>query len=358
MQLEFASATDPGLDPHKRVNEDSYGQVDTPVGRIFVVCDGMGGHVGGKQASELAVKTIVDLVSAAHPSDEPVRALVAAIEEAARRVYELGGPGVNLQRPGGTCVAALFKEGMLELAHVGDSRAYMIRSKQIHRVTRDHSYIQELIDSGKISEKEAFGHPESNKITRALGMTPTVQVETRSEPLELFDGDVFILATDGLTDLARNEEILVTTHSLLKTADVQAACNELVALANRRGGHDNITVQVVRVQRAGPKLTQTQAGGPVRSRSLPPSTVVQGPPGHTQPALTPTQVDAGYGAPASSLPMGPHSAPPFGGPHGPPPSLPAPSAPPGPNPLMNVVLAMAVVIGLLLAALVWALKLR
>jgi hypothetical protein len=247
---------------------------------------------------------------------------------------------------------------MLELAHVGDSRAYMIRGKQIHRVTRDHSYIQELIDSGKITEKEAFGHPESNKITRALGMTPTVQVETRSEPLELFDGDVFILATDGLTDLARNEEILVTTHSLLKTADIQAACNELVALANRRGGHDNITVQVIRVAHAGPKLTHTQAGAPVRGRSLPPSTLVQTPAGHTTPGLAPTQVDSGYGPSPTSMPLGPHSAPPFGGPHGPPPSLAAPVAPPGPNPLMNVVLAMAVVIGLLLAALVWALKLR
>lgn len=357
MQLEFASATDPGLDPHKRVNEDSHGQADTAVGRLFVVCDGMGGHVGGKQASELAVKTVIDLVSAATPSDEPVRALVVAIEEAARRVYELGGPAHNPQRPGSTCVAALFKDGFLELAHVGDSRAYMLRGKQIQRVTRDHSYVQELIDNGKLTEKDAFGHPESNKITRALGMTPTVQVETRSEPLEVFDGDVFLLASDGLTDLARTEEIHVTARSFLKSANVQTACDELVALANRRGGHDNITVQMVRVVRTGPKLSTTQAGAPVGSRRGTGATVAQGPPGHTAPGAPPTQVGTGFSSLPPSAPFGPPSAPAFGGPHGPPPSM-APPTPAGPNPLMNVVIAMAVVIGLLLAALVWALKLR
>lgn len=349
MQLEFAAATDPGLDPHKRVNEDSYGELLTAVGHLFVVCDGMGGHVGGKQASELAVKTIVESVGATPPSEEPVRALVVAIEDAARKVYELGGPGQNPQRPGSTCVALLARDGILEVAHVGDSRAYMIRGKQIHRITRDHSLVQEMIDSGRLTEKEAIGHPESNKITRALGMTPEVRVETRNEPLELYDGDLFILASDGLTDLARNEDILVTALTFIKSSGLQAACNELVALANRRGGHDNITVQMVRVLRAGPKLAQTRVEEPAVGHGPPPQTVVQGPPGHTS-----------LGPPRATTPPTLLEEP-FGGGHGPslpgpyPPPMPA-SAPPGSNPLMNVVLGMAVVIGLLLAALIWALK--
>jgi len=310
----------------------------------------MGGHVGGKQASELAVATILERVGAVGSDADPVRTLAGAIEEAARRVYELGGSAHNPQRPGSTCVALLLKDGYLEVAHVGDSRAYMIRGKQIHRITRDHSYVQELIDSGRLTEKEAVGHPESNKITRALGMTPTVQVETRSEPLELFDGDWFILATDGLTDLARNEDILVTTLSFSKSGGIQTACNELVALANRRGGHDNITVQMVRVLQTGPKVGSTRVDAPVGPRPTAPQTVVQAPPGHTAPGMPipATLVDAHYPAPQGAT----HAPPPFGAP----PAGLAPMAV-GPqettNPLMKVVIAMAIVIGLLLATVVY-----
>lgn len=353
MQLEFAAATDPGLDPNKRVNEDSSGQLDSPIGRLFVVCDGMGGHLGGKQASELAVSTILARVGAAAVDADPARTLVGAIEEAARLVFELGGPGHNPQRPGSTCVAALLKDGHLELAHVGDSRAYMVRGKQIHRITRDHSYVQELVDRGQLSEREAISHPDANKITRALGMTPTVQVELRSEPIEVFDGDFFLLATDGLTDLARDDDILVTTVKLTKSAGVQAACSELVALANRRGGHDNITVQIVRVLQAGPKASRTRVEAPAGARPPAAATVVQAPPGHTDPGANaaPTIVDGHYAThPGPSA----HAPAPFGHSGGAPPPMPSvPSS--ESNPLVKVVIGMALAIGLLLAALIWSL---
>lgn len=352
MQLEFASATDPGLDPHKRVNEDAVGQSVSAVGHLFVVCDGMGGHIGGKQASELAVKTILECVARTSQETEPVRTLVAAIEEAALKVYELGGPGENRQRPGSTCVGLLFRDGMLEVAHVGDSRGYMIRNKQIHRITRDHSLVQELLDSGRLTEREAIGHPESNKITRALGMTPTVRVETRDEPMELFDGDVFILATDGLTDLAQNQDILVTALAFLKSANLQTACNELVALANRRGGHDNITVQMVRVVRAGKKLAKTRMDEPNFGSPFVPLTGLAAA-GHTVPA--------GPAGAVQTLLEEPHSPESFAAPppqawHADPP--PAALSPGAPNPLMNLVILMALTIGLLVAALVWALTSR
>ncbi|MEM1031662.1 MAG: protein phosphatase 2C domain-containing protein [Myxococcota bacterium] len=260
--LEYGQATDPGLDPAKRVNEDACGYVHTEYGHLFVVCDGMGGHAGGKQASDIAIRTIFERMAERTPNVSCGDALVAAIEEAGRQVYAFGGPPTNPQRPGSTCVAVVLSGDRLDVAHVGDSRAYAIRGKQIYRLTRDHSMVQELLDGGVISEQEAIGHPDSNKITRALGMTPEVEVEKRSEPMELYEGDVFVLASDGLTDLARNDDILVTVTEYLKAHDIQAVCDELVALANRRGGHDNITVQVGRVLKTDRGASMTQVQGP------------------------------------------------------------------------------------------------
>jgi serine/threonine protein phosphatase PrpC len=360
MQLEFAHATDPGLDPHKRVNEDACGHAETAVGHLFVVCDGMGGHSGGKQASDIALRTIVDHMSAAQPSEQPVRRLVGAIELAAKKVYEFGGPAGNPNRPGSTCVALLAHQGFLEVAHVGDSRAYAIRGKQIFRLTRDHSMVQEMIDGGVLTEQQAIGHPDSNKITRALGMTPEVEVETRDEPMELFDGDMFVLASDGLTDLARNEDILVTVSSYVKSANVQTACTELVALANRRGGHDNITVQLVRVLRAGHKLATTRVEEPALpgARAASPRTIVQAPVGHTNPgapALATTLNEEPF-QPAPSAGPAPQSA--WTGPAAPmldDGQRPRASTSEGQSALVYVVMAMALVIGLLAAALVYVL---
>ncbi len=335
MQLEYAEATDPGLDPHKRVNEDACGSAETPVGKLFVVCDGMGGHAGGKQASDIALRTIIEMVSSSMPNTEPVQALRMAIEMAARKVYEFGGPADNPQRPGSTCVAVLLNKGYAEVAHVGDSRAYAIRGKQIIRLTRDHSMVQDMIDAGALTEQQAIGHPDGNKITRALGMTPSVEVETRDEPYELFDGDVFILATDGLTDLARNEDILKTTSAYVKSSNVQTACNELVALANRRGGHDNITVQVVRVMRAGPKLAQTRMQEPSLGAG---PTMMQGPSGYG--GAPPTVMEEPYNP--AGLDAG---------------QRPFPGAQPEPHSskLVYVILGMLVVVSALVGVLVWAL---
>ena len=257
IQLDCAQATHPGLDPTKQVNEDSAGYAETSFGHLFVVCDGMGGHAGGRQASELAIRTIFEVVGKAGAGRRGRDALRDAIEEAARRVYRLGGPPTNLYRPGSTCVALLLGEGRVETAHVGDSRAFGIRGQRIFRLTRDHSLVQDLIDSGALTEAQAIGHPDANKITRALGMTPEVDVELRAEPMELFPGDVFLLATDGLTDLVTTDDILGITLESIEQKGAQAVCDRLVALANERGGHDNITVQVVHVRSTGSKRSNT-----------------------------------------------------------------------------------------------------
>jgi protein phosphatase len=365
VDVEFGQSTDPGLDPAKRVNEDACGYQETKFGHLFVICDGMGGHAGGKQASDIAIRTIFEHVGAAADTAAPGDVLAGAIAEAGRRVYEFGGPATNQQRPGSTCVSLLLHDGVVEVAHVGDSRAYAIRGKQIYRLTRDHSMVQELLDGGVISEQEAIGHPDSNKITRALGMTPIVEVERREEPMELYEGDVFVLASDGLTDLARNDDILITVTEYLKNGTVQAVCDELVALANRRGGHDNITVQCVRVLKSK-KGNITRVQEPGAFAGAPVAATIEGSPYVAPTIIQAPAADDAARRPTAGLAVTAPDAPlptiidPMPEPLPPPRSY---QNPPAPLPqerssLVYVVLGMAAVIGLLLALLMWALFLR
>jgi len=262
LKIEFGQASDPGRDPNKQVNEDSCGYAETQFGYLCVLCDGMGGHYGGREASQTAIRTIFEVVEQLPPTTLPSAALKAAIEEAGRRVYQIGGPPENRARPGSTVVAMLLHNRGLDVAHVGDSRAYVIRSGQIYPLTRDHSMVQGMIDAGMLTEEQAIGHPDANKITRALGMRPDVEVEVRPEPMELFKGDVLLQSSDGLTDLALGADILGATKQALASGDVTYACNMLVKLANDRGGHDNITVQMVRVIDVGTKVQTTIPGTP------------------------------------------------------------------------------------------------
>jgi serine/threonine protein phosphatase PrpC len=277
LKIEFAQASDPGRDPNKQVNEDSCGYAETKLGHLCVLCDGMGGHYGGKEASRTAITTIFELFEQLPPSTSPSAALKSSIEEAARRVYLLGGPPENRTRPGSTVVAMLFHDRGVDVAHVGDSRAYVIRAGQIYPLTRDHSMVQGMIDAGMLTEEQAIGHPDANKITRALGMKPEVDVEVRPEPMELFAGDVLLQSSDGLTDLALGADILAATRQALASGPVSHACNTLVQLANNRGGHDNITVQMVRIVEVAPKGVVTIPGAPGSNAGA-----------RLAPALTPT----------------------------------------------------------------------
>lgn len=269
VRIEYAEATDPGRDPAKQINEDSCGYRQTRFGHLVVLCDGMGGHYGGREASRTAIATIFECIEQAPHGTLANAALKAALEEAGRRVFLLGGPPDNRGRPGSTVVALLLGERGLDVAHVGDSRAFCIRAGQIYPLTRDHSVVQSMIDSGMISEAEAIGHPEANKITRALGMSPEVDVELRPEPMELFPGDIFLLASDGLTDLVLAADILRSVRQTLDNNTFAHACKQLVELANDRGGHDNITVQMVRVIDAPMRAAQTIPDGPALGGTLP-----------------------------------------------------------------------------------------
>jgi protein phosphatase len=297
VRIEFDQASDPGRDPNKQVNEDSCGYAETRLGHLCVLCDGMGGHYGGKEASRLAIATIFEVFEQAPYGMPPIDALKAAIEEAGRRVYRLGGPPENRTRPGSTVVAMVLHDRGVDVAHVGDSRAYVIRSGQIYPLTRDHSMVQGMIDAGLLTEAQAIGHPDANKITRALGMKPECEVEVRPEPMELFVGDVLLMSSDGLTDLVLPADILATARNAFATGGVPAACRALVALANDRGGHDNITVQMARVADV-PKSNTTIPEAPVSSHRA----ASEAPVSARAPAwgVAPTAPDAGYGRPGPS----------------------------------------------------------
>ena len=301
VRIDFAQASDPGRDPNKQVNEDSCGYAETKFGHLLVLCDGMGGHYGGKEASRTAITTIFEMMDRAPPGTLPGSALKAAIEEAGRRVYLLGGPPENRTRPGSTVVSLLMHDGGMDVAHVGDSRGYIIRANQIYPLTRDHSMVQAMIDAGMLTEQQAIGHPDANKITRALGMKPEVDVEVRPEPMDLFAGDIVLLSSDGLTDLALGPDILSTVRQALP-GGVEAACKTLVDLANGRGGHDNITVQMARVSEVPPKARQTIPQGPSSAKEAAPAAAAGAPqrPQETYPMTSPDQARSGYATPPAA----------------------------------------------------------
>jgi len=264
---EIAVRTDPGRDPDKQVNEDSSVQKETPLGLLAVVCDGMGGHAGGKEAAELAISTIVEIIEAAPPATSAPVALKRAIEEANARIWSMPTAEAGY-RPGSTVVAVLVHESGAEVAHVGDSRLYLVHAGAISQVTRDHSMVQEMVNRNLIRAEDAAKHPDANKILRALGIGKDVEVELRPEPLAYVAGDVLVLCSDGLSDLVEPAEIL----QIAGAQPPAQAAGQLVDLANARGGHDNITAMIVRLKtsanvRDAPTLMKTI---PLTAHAAPP----------------------------------------------------------------------------------------
>jgi protein phosphatase len=247
--VELAQRTDPGRDPAKQVNEDAVACKETLLGHLCVVCDGMGGHEGGREASNLALATIVETFERAvprHDLEPGARArelLREAIALANRKVFDLAQANA-VGHPGSTVVAILVHAGGTEVAHVGDSRCYRVHQGQIAQVTKDHSMVQQLVDAQVLTPEQAAGHPDANKITRALGMSAEVEVEVRPRPVVHLAGDVFVLCSDGLSDLVGQADIV----KIAATAPAAQAAGQLVDLANARGGHDNISVIVLRTR--------------------------------------------------------------------------------------------------------------
>ncbi len=215
----------------RRRNEDAY--VCEPP--LFAIADGMGGAQAGEVASRLAAAALKESGAKTLGGERRISDL---IQEANRRVYDRSSTDPNTSGMGTTITVALVENGNVAFGHVGDSRAYLIRDGRMEQVTEDHSLVNELMKSGKLSREEAESHPQRSVITRALGTDPDVDVDTFT--IEAKTGDVFLLCSDGLTDMVGEREILGLVER--NRPDIDAALRSLVKAANRSGGEDNITV--------------------------------------------------------------------------------------------------------------------
>ncbi|HEX2050769.1 MAG TPA: Stp1/IreP family PP2C-type Ser/Thr phosphatase [Actinomycetota bacterium] len=215
-------------------NEDSY-LLDEP---LFAVADGMGGHLAGDVASSLAVDVIREGAGEQRVSDGD--ALAALVRNANARIYEKAQADASLRGMGTTCTLLLVRDDHAELAHVGDSRAYLFRAGELSQLTEDHTLVERMVREGRLSKDEAQHHPQRSIITRALGVDATVDVDVLS--VELSEGDRLLLCSDGLTSMIDTGAI---ARILSDEADPQAAADRLVEEANGAGGEDNITVVVV-----------------------------------------------------------------------------------------------------------------
>jgi len=214
----------------RRRNEDAY--VCEPP--LFAIADGMGGAQAGEVASRLAAAALKE--SRADAGGE--HRIYDLIQEANRRVYARSSTDPKTSGMGTTITVALVENGNVAFGHVGDSRAYLIRDGHMEQVTEDHSLVNELMKSGKLSREEAETHPQRSVITRALGTDPDVDADTFT--IEAKAGDVFLLCSDGLTDMVGEREIQELVERNRENLD--AALKALVKAANRGGGEDNITV--------------------------------------------------------------------------------------------------------------------
>ncbi len=227
----------------RAANEDNMGNAITINGLVSVVCDGMGGHVGGATASKIAVNTILDNLNTNY-YDDPRIAIGESIDIANKAILSEANAHPELSGMGSTCVLLIVRNGKVYIGHVGDSRIYLIRSKKIVQLTKDHSYVQMLVDRGEITREQAERHPRKNEITNALGIPNMTPATVADDAIIPEAGDCFLLCSDGLSGMVSND-VISKVVSRQSEMNAQDRVNRLVALANENGGVDNITAQMV-----------------------------------------------------------------------------------------------------------------
>jgi serine/threonine protein phosphatase PrpC len=226
--------TDPGR--QRRGNEDSsYARAP-----VFALADGMGGAAAGEVASQIAIEAFEAGLPA---GGTPEERLSVVVQRANRAIYDRAQGDHRLDGMGTTLTSVYLDADHVALAHVGDSRAYRLRGGELTRLTEDHSLVEELVKDGKLTEEEAFEHPQRSIITRALGQEPVVQVDTFSYPVKA--GDVVLLCSDGLTDMLTERQV---AEVLVGAPTLERAGQLLIDEANNAGGRDNITVVLFRVE--------------------------------------------------------------------------------------------------------------
>ena len=252
-KLEIVNVSDTGRRrPH---NEDST-LTDTGLG-LAVLADGMGGYKAGEVASAIAVTSIYDEMKTrlrslgdditsvgADGQSKQLLTLKDAIIHSNSEIYRTAQQDSQCHGMGTTIIAALFRNNAIAIGHVGDSRVYRLRNNLFQQVTKDHSLMQELIDRGLYTPEEAAKNTPKNLVTRALGIDKEVKVDLAEEPV--FPGDIYLLCSDGLNDMVDDEEIHLTLSKY--SANLVQAAEELVRLANAKGGKDNTSVILVRIR--------------------------------------------------------------------------------------------------------------
>ncbi|MBM2829782.1 MAG: PPM-type phosphatase protein [Gammaproteobacteria bacterium] len=254
--LEIVNVSDVGRKrPH---NEDS---TITDINQgLVVLADGMGGYNAGEVASAIAVMTVLQDVSAGLKNTNQNQSSTEtgiswesslvknAISHANTNIYTMAKTEIHCQGMGTTIVAGLIYDDKISIAYVGDSRLYRLRAGKFQQITKDHSLIQELIDRGLYTTEEAHANTPKNLVTRALGLGIQVKVDVIEE--QVMPGDIYLLCSDGLNDMVNDEEIHLTLSKY--SANLVQAANDLVQLANSKGGKDNISVVLVRIKETGP----------------------------------------------------------------------------------------------------------
>lgn len=245
-RFQVGHATDIGL--RRQKNQDSYLVLEDQ--GLFVVADGMGGHRGGEIASSMVTEIMPGSLAAAksNPESTAAQALTEAIQRANHDIFEKSIKDPELNGMGTTATALLFSErGRLTIGHVGDSRAYLVKPGEIWQLTRDHSYVQEKLRAGLITREQAKNDQTRNVITRSVGFGTETVVEIFE--MEYHKGDVFLICSDGLSGQVEDVDILgVFDKRLFTENNMAATTSDLISWANAKGGADNTTVIIVRIQ--------------------------------------------------------------------------------------------------------------
>lgn len=249
-QIVTAAVTDVGR--RRSGNEDRFAVWSAPEGsnasidHLLVVCDGMGGSNAGEVASAMVAEIVVRELTSGPLEDVPT-AIARAIELANAEVWAQSRSNPDHSGMGTTCTLLALRNGVALVGHVGDSRAYLVRDHKAHLVTRDHSLVSELVERGQLTAEQARTDPRRNVVTRSVGVAPDVDVDVISAGDALRQGDLIVLCSDGLHGVVSDTEIA----AIAGAGRPDQACAGLVALANERGGPDNITVAIARVERGG-----------------------------------------------------------------------------------------------------------
>lgn len=214
-------------------------------GRLAIIADGMGGYEGGQIASHMAVEIVREayLKDAKDSDNDPLDALLEGFRVAHQQILAKARESDFLDGMGTTCTAAVILGSNLIYAHVGDSRLYLLRGPDIFQITRDHSYVNKMVEAGMLTPEEAEHHPQKNVLMMALGASKEIRADCPAEPVALLPGDTLLMCTDGLSGLVSNEEMQLNVNG----KPLEQGCKDLIELAKSRGGHDNITVQLLRV---------------------------------------------------------------------------------------------------------------